>query len=614
MTIRSTLVDSTLAAVELSLKTGDFVSVESTLIELKDLSTGALWTALKKSICAFLNSEGGYVICGIRERNRKYIITGFNENDEAKIIDLQTKDFRDDKGQAIDLKDFISFDYRSISNKRVAILAVQALPADRKYIQFDNVFYERMLTQDKQIGEVRLRQQSEYKTELEYSKEISVVENANIDDLDIEIINQYVLKLNLGSKKETIKKDINDAADLLQRKHFLNPNGKVTILGLLICGKDPARYIENRARLHCFFETGEDISRDKKFYENDLLTLADDAFAFIWGKIRVGVSARNGGSSEPEYSETLIREVINNALAHRDYSINQPITVRIKPEESVEVKNPGTFKQRMLIAAVSDGKLVRRIRGFSESKNPKLASILQTLNKIESQGKGMATLVNECLQNKTGVPYYDISIPDTISLFIPSGPLINQPTRAWLDSFKSYFESCLGRSLTMEDELVLAYHYNSEARNQRGHFTILLNESNNHYNSISSLKAAGILLEPSLGLDNAAKIYVINPELTKPNYNSELKMLFGEDFSTLDSRYKSVLNIIYRYSYFSKIPVKPANITPEVFHLEYGKAFLPTKSETLGRNIRKICVDLLKENYLTSGGPAGYSINFDFKQ
>ena len=66
-----------------------FEDVEKAKVELKDLSSGSEWTSLKQTICAFLNSEGGVVICGVRERNGKYSFTGFDRTKESTLISLQ---------------------------------------------------------------------------------------------------------------------------------------------------------------------------------------------------------------------------------------------------------------------------------------------------------------------------------------------------------------------------------------------------------------------------------------------------------------------------------------------------------------------------------------------
>ena len=303
-------------------------------------------------------------------------------------------------------------------------------------MHFNNVYYERILAREVEISSTKLNTHKEYKAEQIYSKEITTVANANIDSLDVEKVNQFIIKINTTGKKETVKKDITDAIDFLKRRYCINEEGQITVLGLLLFGAEPSQYLENRTRVDCYFETGNEIGRDKKYFDSDILNLMDDAFSFVWGHIKIGRSYVGGGQSEPEFPEKLVREVVNNALAHRDYTINKFITIKINPGKNIEIKNPGSFKAKMLKLQTNTEVDIRRIiPGVPESKNPKLANILKAFDKVESQGIGMATLVSVCLEDKIDVPYYDLSIPDTISLVIPSGKLIDEATQRWIDSF-----------------------------------------------------------------------------------------------------------------------------------------------------------------------------------
>jgi len=609
MTEKNDLLNKIISGIETTLSSGQFQDYEAPIVELKDLSSGNEWTSLKETICAYLNTNGGYVICGIRERNKQYSFPGFDRNNEGNLIELRSRFFKNDNDVLPDLSENIDFDYRNVLGKTLAIVTVRPLSEDLKYLKFDGVYYERVLTQDKVIPQTKLIQHREYKAELEYSKEISPVAKATLDDLDIDKINQFIIKINATGKKETVKKDLQDASDFLRRRYCINTEGAVTVLGLLLFGKEPFQYLEYRAEVDCYFETGNDIGRDKRISQNDVINLMDDAFSFVWGHIKVGRSYIGGGRSEPEFPEKLVREVVNNAFAHRDYIANKFITIKINPGESIEIKNPGGFKQKMLITDTSTNSEIRRIiSGVPETKNPKLANVLKAFDKIESQGIGMATLVSVCLENQIDVPYYDLSVPDTISLVIPSGKLMDDETQRWMNSFYGYLSGRLDGKITQEHELVLAYLLKSERLNQKRLYTILLSPSNNHFEVLSDLKKSGLVLEHPSASSEQTPIYVLDKELTIVDFTKQIEKQTGKSLTGLDDAHKRVLNIVYRYNHFNNQSIKPNVITPELYSQLHGKEIEPTTYESLGRKVRKICGDLLKVNILSKKDDKSYEI------
>ncbi len=606
---KNDLLNRIILGIETTLSSGQFQDNEDTIVELKDLSTGNEWTSLKETVCAFLNTNGGYVICGIRERNKQYSFPGFDRNSEGRLIELRSKFFKNDNDVLPDLSENIDFDYRNVLGKTLAVIIVRPLSEDLKYLKFDGVYYERVLTQDKVIPQPKLIQHREYKAELEYSKEISTVAKATIDDLDIDKINQFIIKINATGKKETVKKDLQDATDFLKRRYCITVEGAVTVLGLLLFGKEPFQHLEYRAEVDCYFETGNDIGRDKRISQNDVINLMEDAFSFVWGHIKVGRSYIGGGRSEPEFPEKLVREVVNNAFAHRDYVANKFITIKINPGESIEIKNPGSFKQKMLITDTSTKNEIRRIiSGVPETRNPKLANVLKAFDKIESQGIGMATLVSVCLENQIDVPYYDLSAPDTISLVIPSGKLMDDETQRWINSFYGFLSERLDGKITKEHELVLAYLLKSERLNQKRHYTILLSPSNNHFDVLSDLKQSGLVIEHSTVSSEQTPVYVLDKELTLVDFYNQIEKQTGKSLSDLDEVHKRVLNIVYRYNHYNNQSIKPNVITPELYFQLHGKEIEPTTYESLGRKVRKICRDLMKAEILSKKNDKSYEI------
>jgi ATP-dependent DNA helicase RecG len=611
---KSDFISDTIHRIEESISKDTFIDIETGKIELKDLSTGTNWTSLKESICAFLNTDGGVVICGVRERDKKYHLTGFDRNNESKIIALKTETFKDEKGNWVDLSHYLHFDYHTISirNERseLLILAIYPLSDDLKFVNINGKYFERQLTQDKEIPEHKLKQHREYKKELEFSKEIAPIEKAELNDLSLDKINTYINLLNKEIRLEPLKPSLDMAKPFLHNQHFTK-DGKVTLLGMLVCGADPFHFLASRSEVNAYYDTRSDIGKDKKIFRNDVLTLMEETFRYIWGNIKINRTIHDGGKSEPEYPERLIRETINNALAHRDYSIDHFVTIRVEPNRFIEIRNPGSFKEKIKVTHTKTEVEIRRlIPGIPESKNPKLASILKVFDKIENQGRGMASLVNDALDNKIDLPYYEIK-DEAISLFIPTGKLVDEAIENWLKGFSKYIELKIMNKLSEEHTAVLAYHYKSELLNKKRYYTILHSESNNHFNIIHELKQAGILIEHPVSTEQTP-VYVLDREIMKTDFREELVQLIGIDYISFEQVAKEILNITYLFSNYSQKSLKAAEITPEVYRRLHGKEINAKMYESLGRKVRLLCNKFYKFGILKKVNNTEYLFRLDY--
>lgn len=614
--LKSDFIVDTLVQIKASMVQNEFIDVEREKVELKDLSSSGDFKSLKETICSFLNTNGGIVICGIREREKKYILTGFDRNNEGKIIDLQKSVFLDFDGKNPDLSGYIYFDYQIFeiekTRKEVLLVAVYPLPDDQKFVSISGTYYERILTQDKKIDASKILKQKEYRRELEHSKEIQAIGEAKISDLSLDKINVYIGLLNKEIRSETLKANLVKAKPFLINQHFVRDD-QVTLLGMLVCGADPFHFLSSRCEVNAYYDTSQNISVDKKMFRSDVITLMEETFRYIWGNIKINRTVTSGGSSKPEYPEALIRETINNALAHRDYSIDNFITVRVEPNEFIEIKNPGSFKEKIKITETKSSVEIRRlIPGIPESKNPKLASVLKVFDKIESQGRGMASLVNAALENKIDLPYYEIR-DGMIALRIPTGQLVDESVNTWLHGYRKQIELKIKNQLSENHKAVLAYFYKSQLLNKRGFYTILLSESNNHFDAIDELKHGGILQTHESSTEQAS-IYVIHSDFMKTDFREELIEMLGVDFIHFDKAAKEVLNLTYLYSKFNLEALKAADITPEIYRRLHGNVVVAKTYESLGRKIRALCNQFVSTGILLKNEKSGYLFNFEHQK
>ena len=576
-----------------------FESIETETFEIKNQPANQKdkeYISIKETVCSFLNTNDGFIIIGIKEdkENKKYVFKGYNSNFEESIKILEKETVYDINSNPINISEFIKFEIRDFLDGRILIIHVERLPHDIKYVFTPNkkgelVAYERKMEGDHPIDKNKIDAQEEYKQEIQYTKELRPVINTTINNLSIDKLNEYIYWINKEIKIESVKVDIESAKSFLSRKSFITKDLEPTILGMLVCGEYPEDYLGNRCQVDCFVNSSIKIAQNKKIFKDNILPLLENCYSFIYRNIQVGISAEKSGTEIPEYPEDLIRECINNSLAHRDYTVDRFINIDIVPQKYIEIRNPGGFKKQLLIEITEHEIPLRRIIPNQKPVNPKLADVLKVFNKYEGKGIGMATLVNKCLNDEIDIPYYKFRDENDISLVIQSGKLLDNTIENLLSSFSGFIENLTqGEELTVAEKHIIAYLYKSEKENENYRYTILLTPDNNHFEAIKSLEKCGLIYKHP---ESSAiqPIFILNRELFKENFNIDLIEIFGNLYLELPNDYKDCLKIIYKINKYSKQKLVTASQIGNILYLNKNQKVLDIREfDNFKRKIRNI--------------------------
>jgi ATP-dependent DNA helicase RecG len=615
-------VDAVLAKLEQALQSGTYEPVETHLLELKPVPpTNAEWREIKKSVNAFLNTRGGIVILGISEMQdskassqKRLVFSGYKESAEPQLKEVANA-FTDKTGKRLDLSKYFPYpQIRDFHGGHLAILFVDELPADEKFCFFDGVSYKRLLTGDHKHTAEEVSAQEEYKQEAYLHRELIPVSGTTLDDIDLERLNEYIQLLNQQVKITTLKPDLTSALPFLESQQMIK-DGVVTLLGMLVCGRNPSCKIDSRCRVQAYVDVPDVAAGDKLAVDDNVVPLMEAAYAFILRNIRKAVSFDKGGSALPEYPPALVRECVNNAFAHRDYSINHYVSILVKPDECIEIRNPGRFRPHLLIQAPSSDIPIYRIIPEAKARNPKLAHILNAFNKWEGRGLGMATLTNLCLQDYIDLPYFRFRTEE-VSLFLQSGQLLDHRMERLFLAFDRYIREKLGGNEPTKDEKrILAYLIKSEEANRRFDFTILLTQDNNHFEQLHSLQKAGIIFRHQKS-PHLHPVFVVDRTLVTTDYASQLRQIFSTSFDGLDRLAKEVLSAIYRYNNFASENYPSARVVALTLWEEQGRSRGDIREfDTFNRSVRKRVTDLEAAQFIVrSEGRPRYKINADFQR
>ncbi len=152
----------------------------------------------------------------------------------------------------------------------------------------------------------------------------------------------------------------------------------------------------------------------------------------------------------PEYPLTFLREVIVNALAHRDYSPqaqSTPVQIRLFPDR-IEVENPGG-----LFGPVTEDRLGEP--GLTATRNETLMRILEDLPAepgrtiCENRGTGIVAMLESLRQAGLQPPHFQ-DLRTTFKVTVKNATLLDEDTLGWLNQYR-------GIPLTDEQRVALAY-------------------------------------------------------------------------------------------------------------------------------------------------------------
>jgi ATP-dependent DNA helicase RecG len=301
--------------------------------------------------------------------------------------------------------------------KQVVVASIPALP--HQLFMLSGGYHLRQGSYTVAMNAQDLRQRMALTGQI--STEDLAVPFATLDDIDEGRFNEYLRRRNPNPEGPP------DLYHLLRRSGFLasdmpgSPEAveRPTVAGLLLFGKKPQEFNPLfQARLKAArFAGNEPVNfLDQTEFTGPIPILIEEGLRFARRNTRhplVIDPARTGSARAEqldEYPEVALREVLTNALCHRDYFIKRPVYLKIF-DNRVEVENPGGLYQRSRI---------EEVRGYHITRNPTLSDALHVLGFVEQFGTGLYRIERTMSEVGLPVPQYNYRIDSfQITLFGP---------------------------------------------------------------------------------------------------------------------------------------------------------------------------------------------------
>ena len=371
---------------------------ENEKVEFKE-TTGQLERGME-TLCAFLNGEGGTVLFGVTDKGK---IIGQDLSDKTKR-EIAEAINRLEPTAAVQ----ISYVPLQDSEKKVITFHVEDARLNRPFC-YKGRAYMRVESVTTTMPHSRYNELLIQREEIRHGWETYPNTDLKLTDLDETEIRKTVrLGVECGRLPETTGSDI---STILEKLEVLENGVLKNAAAVLFAKKKLAHYPQNLLRLARFKGTDKTVFIDNQRVHGNLFQLLDAAMSFIFKHLSLsGTTDTLEREEHLEIPYKAIREAVINALCHRSYrDAGGSVAIAIY-DDRVEIENPGSFPSGW------DMKRIKSEHG-SKPRNPLIADTLYIRKVLESWGRGINLMIEECQKSGLPEPEYQIAVDEVKLIF-----------------------------------------------------------------------------------------------------------------------------------------------------------------------------------------------------
>ena len=347
---------------------------ESTTVEWKQSLSEI--DEIIETAAAFANTEGGIIFVGVSPEGNVFgaqigkgtiekLVNQVAQNTDPKLHPKVTV-------KKIEGKDVFVVEVKESHDHLVLAFGRPYKRAGRSTVKMSKDEYERLILE-------------KHKEKLQFDKQ--VCEKTDLDDIDWEFVKKEFIPL---YENASGKKIAGTPKSMLESLSCIKDN-KPTNAGILLFGEDPQKFFMNAYIALARYGTEEVYVKrlDYKEFTGNLFKQIDNCSKYIKENISVMsrlIKDRIQREDIPEYGWFSIRELVTNAVCHRDYSnIGTKVIVKMFSNR-IEFYNPGGLHK---------GITPKNIAEMQFSRNPVIAKILAKVEYIEEMGEGWNKILKE---------------------------------------------------------------------------------------------------------------------------------------------------------------------------------------------------------------------------
>lgn len=342
---------------------------------------------LYDTLSSFANQPGGGIVLFGLDEESGYTITGVHDAQKLQ---------KDVTNQALEMEPVVrpvftvaTIDGKTVMSAEIAECDMYDKPCFHKSKGRLRGAYVRVGDADLPMTEYEVYSYEAFRRHIQ--DELRVVDRASVEDFDSDALAEYFVCLR--RMKPNLARQTDEKILQLQG---LTDAGKPTLAGMMILGEYPQAFfpqlsvtamVVDGVEIGPLGEQGERFV-DNQRIEGTLSQMLEGTLAFVRRNMRVAtvIDANGRRADQAEYPLVAVREVILNALIHRDYSMHtdhSPIRV-VLFRDRLEIENPGGLYGRL---TVDDLGLMA-----ADTRNPFIAGGLEVLLGTENRFSGIPTV------------------------------------------------------------------------------------------------------------------------------------------------------------------------------------------------------------------------------
>ena len=333
-----------------------------------------------ETLCAFANTTGGSVFLGVDDNGGAVGVSLGKESIQQYVNQIKQCT------SPTLMPDILE---HSIDGKAIVELRVQEYPV--KPVSCRNRYFKRVMNANhtlstSEVVHLHLRA-------LNTSWDSHPTEQHSLDDISLDKVHAFIERVN-----RVRPAPLSDTPLTVLRKYGLVRDDKITNGCYLLFAADdiPETAIELGR-----FQTPT-VIKDSARYKGDLLGAANAVIAFITKHINrpITISGSPQHAEDWEYPLDALREVVINAIVHRDYTAAGDTIVKIF-DDRIECCNPGGLPPGLTVADLLAG-------GYaSQPRNRLVAEMFKEAGVIEKFGSGIGRILAVCRDKGVDSPVFE---------------------------------------------------------------------------------------------------------------------------------------------------------------------------------------------------------------